>query len=128
MSDIAEYGTPLEHHTLEMLAAQWDGTDEGALSITESLGPEVVARGCTVFRANHVRDTRQAPEFWLGIRRRGDGKEWTIRLRKSDWLVLDLHRERIYDVRQLAPEEGDWDFRRAAPIISIAEGRNGITE
>jgi hypothetical protein len=125
MSDVGMFGNVLEHHALEFLAVQWDGTTENAYKILDELQRELRMRGGTVVKSNLHTDTRQSggPEWLLKIERDADGERSFLTARPKGWIVVHLHRDRFYDAEVLSEGRGEWMFRRLTPVVVLGRGR-----
>lgn len=123
MSDIEDFRphTHLEHHELEMLAFHWDGTNAQALAVTQEIVREMKMRDAEVVAAHARASTRSggSVEFTMTIRRRSDGREFSLLLRPQEWLVISLHEHRVFFVESMDDDQGQHLFRRVRPVVTL---------
>jgi hypothetical protein len=120
MADILALHSNIEHHTLEMIAWQFDGTNEGAMKGTREIEAELRMRGAELIAAHFRRVTsigdgpgEQSAVTYV-IRRRADLVEQEVMLVKGQWLVLHIHEQRLYVADVLDEMQGVVMFRRQA--------------
>lgn len=125
MSDLQMFGSPLEHHVLECLVFQWDGTKESAMAAVADMQRDLPARDGHVVEA-HQRaeavisgDRESSHKLTLGIKRGADRKTWTLDLHRGDWLVIWLHRERVHAIQVTDAESGEALFRPSMPVVAL---------
>lgn len=128
MSDITMFPMhgALEHHILEAVAAQWDGTRSKAATIAQELARELPMRDAVVVSVHHriEQDNAGAVQYLeLNMERRSDLHKFQVRLYPNDWVVIWLHEQRLHRAVRMQPAEGDMFFRPVAPIITLASRR-----
>lgn len=118
MADVIQLHSTLEHHTLEMIAFQFDGTNGGAMKATRELTAELRMRDAELIVAHFRRVTSlgdgPSAESALTyvIRRLADKVEFERMLRKGEWLVLHLNDQRVYNAEVMPAGRGEFMFRR----------------
>jgi hypothetical protein len=121
----------LEHHVLEVLAFQWDGSRANAKQIASDLKHELPSRDATIHSIHHRQTSStndfHADELTVHIERRSDGHEWNIILNHDQWLAFWLHQERVYMVTSMNEAEGALFFRRTNPVVRL-DNRRQVTD
>lgn len=132
MSDLGMFNAALQHHTLEVIAWQFDGSKDGAQVATAALQRELPLRGAALEGANLrvEQNSRHGDDAYLQlrIRRTVDGEEWETRLRRGHWLVLWLHHSWLHSVGKMTEAEGEGFFRRSNPIVTLRPPQPGAPE
>lgn len=127
MSDIRMFAQRLhlEYREIPFYVYEFaEGADPA--DMLPELVDEMRLRGAEVVRAHHSKHTsNHAPGdevLVIGIERGADHRRWDVTLRRGEWLVIRVYRERVYEVVGVSRAEGEGMFRPVMPIIELRPG------
>ncbi len=118
----------LQHHMLEMVSFQWDGTKQQAIDVTREIQRELQMRDGVLIQANVRIDTRTGTEIELAVERRSDGDVTRARIRPHQWLVIHLHEQRLLYIEAMDGMAGAWLFERTRPVVLLHPKRGEISD
>jgi hypothetical protein len=113
----------LQHRVLEQVVFQWDGTHARAMEGTTELAEELRARGGILRESRFETNSSGACYWFLTIERVADGQTWEFDIRRGDWVVIDLHEQRVYTIDVLPEPIGEETYNRTTPVIRIETAR-----
>lgn len=123
MSDVNVAAGPLERHNLEVVAAQWQGTNRHAMEIATALRELLPTIGAELTYAHAGASSQDGTYMELEITRRADRCFFVMPvLRPGYWMVLWLQEGALYHAETMSGPEGSRLFRRW-PVITLDPNR-----
>jgi hypothetical protein len=124
MSDIEDFRphSVLEHHTLEVVTFQWDGTQAQAQTVAGEIEREMRMRDAKLETARFHVTLRTEPRLTIGITRGSDALYTSVDVLAGEWLAINLHENRYYSHEAVRSHKGEAQFRRARPVVLLHRG------